>query len=252
MADHAVDDGGNGIFVYTGGRVPQHLRQIITHARIDESITEVHHGAFLNCHNLQSIDFHARVEKIGRAAFMNCSRLRSIKLLWVKKIDKDAFRCCSALANVEFGNELRSIGDYAFYWCFNIQSLNISFVREVEEAAFQHCTGLTYAVFGDELERVKGLSFDGCTRLRFITLPIKDRLVIEEAAFGRANFERVDVAGSVHKAVSSLHLDSWRVEMNAEIYHINKVLPTSYLHMKTRVIRQWIQSVTRRFRYFKV
>ena len=40
--------------------------------------------------------------------------------------------------------------------------------------------------------------------------------------------------------------------MNEEIHHINKVLPTSYSGMKTRVIQQWIQSVTRRFGHFKV
>jgi hypothetical protein len=80
----------------------------------------------------------------------------------------------------------------------------------------------------------------------------KDGLVIEKAAFNCQHLERVDLAGIVHKIVSSLHLESWRIEMNEKIHHINKVLPTSYSGMKTRVIRQWIQSVTRRFGHFKV
>ena len=251
MADHAVDDGGNDIFVYTGGRVPQHLKNIITHARIDESITEVDDEAFRNCPNLQSVEFHPGVKKIGMAAFMRCSRLRSIKLTGVKLIYLKAFWKCSALANVEFGNELRNIGSYAFYGCVNIESLDISSVRAIEGGAFQDCMGLTYAAFGDKLERIKGLSFDGCTRLKFITLPLRDR-VIKNSAFNCTNLERVDLAGNVHKIVSSLHLESWRVEMNAEIQRINKVLPTTYSGVKTRVMQQWIQLVAHRFGYLKV
>ncbi len=252
MADHhAADDGGNDIYVYTGGQVPRHLKNIITHARIDESITKVDDDAFLNCLYLHSVDFHARVERIGKDTFRNCPRLRNIKLPGAKEIDTGAFRDCTALANVEFGKELRSIGDYAFYWCMNIQSLNIPFVREVGKYAFQDCKGLTYAVFGDKLERIRGLSFDGCTRLNFITLPLKDG-VIKHGAFNRPNLERVYLVGSVHRIVSSLHVESWRVEMNAEIQRINKVLPTTYSGVKTRVIQQWVQSVTRRFVHFKV
>jgi hypothetical protein len=48
MADHADDD---DIFVYMGGRVPEHLSRIITHARIDESVTTIDDGAFSNCFN---------------------------------------------------------------------------------------------------------------------------------------------------------------------------------------------------------
>ena len=40
--------------------------------------------------------------------------------------------------------------------------------------------------------------------------------------------------------------------MNADIHRINKVLPESYSGMKTRVIQQWVQSVTRRLGHFKV
>ena len=251
MADHAIDDGENDIFVYTGGQVPQHLKNIITHARIDESITEIDDRAFQNCPNLQSVDFHPGIEKIGKAAFKKCSRLRSIKLAGVKTIGIQAF-AHSGLRDVEFGKELRSIAAYAFYRCKYIQSLDISFVKEVGKGAFEDCVGLTYAALGDKLERIKGSAFAGCTRLRFITLPIKDGLLIKDYAFNCTDLERVDLVGSVHKIVSSLHVESWRVEMNAEIHHINKVLPTSYSLMKTLVIRQWIQSVTRRFRYFKV
>ncbi len=251
MADHAADDGENNIFVYTGGQVPQHLKNIITHARIDESITEVDDEAFLHCLILQSVDCHAGVEKIGKAAFKYCSRLRRIKLPGVKKIGLMAFWNCSHLEKVEFvGKKLRSIGAFAFYRCAKLQSFHLPFVMEVERGTFQECVGLTYAAFGDELEQIGESTFNGCTRLRFVTIPLN--VIVYYAFDGCTNLESVDHTGSVHKAVSSLHLESWRVEMNAEIHRIKKVLPTSYPEMKTHVIQQWIQSVTRRFDHFKV
>jgi hypothetical protein len=86
-------------------------------------------------------------------------------------------------------------------------------------------------------------------------LPIKDGLLIKDYAFNCPNLERVDLAVGGYKIVSSLHLESWRVEMNAEIQRINKVLATTYSPnsgVKTRVIQQWVQLVARRFGYFKV
>ena len=37
------------IYVYRGGRVPEHLRQRITHARIDKSVKIIDEIAFDNC-----------------------------------------------------------------------------------------------------------------------------------------------------------------------------------------------------------
>src|SRR5210317_347987 len=102
MADHAVEEDDN-VFVYTGGRVPQDMKNIITHARIDESITEVDDGAFRNCPNLQSVDCHSEVERIGKSAFKNCPSMKRIKLPGVKTIDTEAFQHCTGLKSVKFG-----------------------------------------------------------------------------------------------------------------------------------------------------
>ena len=51
MADHAA---GDDIFVYTGGRAPQH----VVNAIIDESVEEIDDGAFRNNPNLKSVVCH--------------------------------------------------------------------------------------------------------------------------------------------------------------------------------------------------
>jgi len=54
MADHheAADNDRNNMFVYTGGRVPEHLRRHMTHARVDESVSEIDNEAFDGCEHL--------------------------------------------------------------------------------------------------------------------------------------------------------------------------------------------------------
>jgi len=114
MADHADDD---DIFVYMGGRVPEHLSRIITHARIDESVTTIDDGAFSNCFNLLDVDFHSGVDIVERNAFIDCRSLRRINLPGVRIIEDHAFEDCCDLEDVEFRNKLETIGAWAFNNC---------------------------------------------------------------------------------------------------------------------------------------
>ena len=74
MADHADDDVDNNniIYIYTGGRVPQHLKNIITHAIIDKSVREIDDEAFYNCPNLLDVKGHDGVETVRKWVFCSC------------------------------------------------------------------------------------------------------------------------------------------------------------------------------------
>ena len=64
----------------------------------------------------------------------------------------------------------------------------------------------------------------------------------------------VDLIGGIHHTVASLHLESWRSEMNNEIDRINQVLPTfTPLHKthKTGEIQRWIRSTFRQLDHYK-
>eukprot|EP00984_Skeletonema_dohrnii_P014919 scaffold6374_cov100-Skeletonema_dohrnii-CCMP3373.AAC.4 len=41
----------------------------ITHARIDESVTEIDHQAFVRCHRLLDINFHDGIGRVNIRAF---------------------------------------------------------------------------------------------------------------------------------------------------------------------------------------
>jgi hypothetical protein len=167
MADHADDD--DDVFVYTGGRVPEHLRELITHARIDKSVTVIDDRAFDECFNLLDVDFHDGVDRVGRYAFRDCHSFLRVTLPGVKIIDEMAFENCVELTDVEFGNKLETIGNSAFWRCTSLRHLKIPSIRTIERYAFCNCTNLTDAEFGEGLESIGGCAFRLC-RLGRITI----------------------------------------------------------------------------------
>jgi hypothetical protein len=59
------------------------------------------------------------------------------------------------------------------------------------------------------------------------------------------------LVGGIHKTVSSLFLESWRNEMNYEIYRINYLLANTPHLDKTTVIQRWMERVLERIRHYK-
>ena len=64
--DHADDNGGDGdIFVYRGGRAPQH----VTHVIIDKSIDEIENYAFSEYVRLVKVETHDGIRRVRAKAF---------------------------------------------------------------------------------------------------------------------------------------------------------------------------------------
>ena len=101
MADHAdEEDDGVNVFVYSGGRAPQH----VTHARIDKSVDVIEENAFRDCEHLVQVETHDGIRRVGNWAFYNCKLLRQINLKSVVEIGRSAFWGCENLESVEFGD----------------------------------------------------------------------------------------------------------------------------------------------------
>eukprot|EP00985_Skeletonema_marinoi_P017746 scaffold9811_cov147-Skeletonema_marinoi.AAC.4 len=60
----------------------------------------------------------------------------------------------------------------------------------------------------------------------------------------------VHLVGAIHNTVASLHLESWRNEMEDEINRINQDLPTIG-GGKSAAIRQWMSSVVSQIDHYK-
>eukprot|EP00985_Skeletonema_marinoi_P018167 scaffold10072_cov112-Skeletonema_marinoi.AAC.8 len=156
--DHAVDENDDDIFVYvyTGGRVPRHLKAHITRAIVDQSISVVDEYAFYNCTRLRSLECHEGVDRIRKRAFMNCTGLRVAKLIGVKFIEMEAFELCTRMLDIQFGGDLRTIGRRAFSNCNSVRRLRLTStsVVSIEELAFENCERLADVALPEGIETV--------------------------------------------------------------------------------------------------
>mmetsp|Transcript_30641 Transcript_30641/g.46330 ORF Transcript_30641/g.46330 Transcript_30641/m.46330 type:complete len:165 (+) Transcript_30641:148-642(+) len=72
-----------------------------------------------------------------------------------------------------------------------------------------------------------------------------------DRAFNSDGLSTIDLVGGIHKTISSLHLDSWKSQMNQQINRVNLTLPTVPAGSKTTFIQDWIVSTHRRFNHCK-
>ena len=256
--NHAEDDNFDGdIFIYRGGRAPQH----ISHARIDKSVDEIEDWAFDGCRNLVQVDTHDGIRKIGAYSFNRCTSLRQINLKSVVEFDWYAFGYCFDLESVEFGDRLETIGFSAFSGCSSLKHLKLPSIISIGGCAFYDCESLTDIELSDRLQRIGSGAF--WTRFRscdltHIAVPLKRNLFEFNDTFERYNqfdgcdqLTTVDLVGGTHRTVAALHMESWRTKMIAEINRINQVLPNTYAARKGGAIRQWMNSVMDKLDHYK-
>ena len=257
MADNQLfnDDGdgvggGDDVFVYTGGdqEVPRDVKRL----RIAENIDTILAEKCRECHQLIEVVGHNKMKKIEEYALSDCPSLRRVEnMQGVIEIEQYAFWNCKALSDIDF-DKLEIIGHRAFGHCKSLRSINIPSIRRVGAHGFDSCDALTDAVFGQGLGRIEQFAFWG-TALRRIVIPLKDNLILDEYAFNHCrNLSRVDtLAGGIHKTITSLHMESWRDEMQEEIDRINQTLPNTRAIIKTTAIQEWITRVLSTMEHYK-
>jgi hypothetical protein len=247
-----ADGGDEDMFVYTGG--DQEIPRDVKRVRIAENIDTIPASTFEDCRKLIEVEGHNKVKKIEEFAFNRCPRLqRMTKTTGVVEIQEGAFDSCYALSELAF-DKLEIIGRGAFYGCNSLRSINMPSIRRLRKYAFAYCTALTDAVFGKDLERIEkgAFLFSVNTALRRIVIPLKDNLMISNNAFIYCpNLSRVDAHDGIHKTISSLHMESWRVEMEEEIDRINPLPKLRFGETRTQAIKEWITRVLQRMEHYK-
>ncbi len=220
MADHHQI---GEIYVYRGGRAPQH----ITHAIIDKSVTVIDDHAFENNTSLHTVETHAGLKEIRSNAFHGCVSLTHLDL-----------------------RSVRILGEFSFSYT----GLTEPKVKRIEGCAFED-TDLDEVALPKVAEFVDGHAFYNNTRLRRICLPLKVDLFpsdFDEGSFDCCeSLATAELIGGIHETVSSLHMKVWRDDMTGEINRINTTLPRIPSAQKTTVIRWWLQTVHSRIEHYK-
>ncbi len=248
------NDDGDDIFVYTGGEqeVPRDVKRV----RIAENINTIPAWTFAHCRQLIEVEGHDKLKKIEQRAFHECPSLRrATKMQGVVEVEDYAFGRCSALSELDF-DKLEIIGLGAFTDCKSLSATNMPSVRRIGAYAFNGCDALTDVVLGEKLERIYALAFYGCSALRSISIPLKHGgLIFVENSFNYCNnLSRVDILDGIHESITSLHLESWRKDMEQEIDSINQNLPNIRVLFgwgKGQEIQEWIRRVLFRMEHYK-
>ena len=258
-ADHAVEDDGffdGDIFVYRGGRAPQHVA--ITHVLIDISVSKIEDDAFHGCERLLTVETHDGLRKVGKYAFCGCKSLRQINLKSAVEIERWALEGCVNLESVEFGDRLETIREAALSVCNSLIRLKLpSSVITIERSVFYWCERLTDVELSERLQTIGACAFYYCERRKRIAIPLRRGLFLcdedeEYNQFGYCDqLTTVDLVGGTHRTVALLHMESWRTDMIAEINRINQVLPNTHADEKTNEIRQWMHSVLDKMDHYK-
>ena len=112
---------------------------------IPSSVTDIHYGAFLYCHNLMAIDIPNSVKHIDGAAFMNCVGLTEIAIPeGITEIASQIFDGCTSLTSVTIPESVTEIGGNAFEYCSSLTSITIpQNVTSISSSAFRGCDNLT-------------------------------------------------------------------------------------------------------------
>ena len=105
-------------------------------------------------------EFHAvsDAEKIGTSAFMNCYNLEMINFSVSKLIGGNAFYRCESLIDANFP-AVRLIDNSAFMHCENLTSINFPSIAKIGHLVFAQCFSLISASFGTVFETETEIEF---------------------------------------------------------------------------------------------
>lgn len=250
MADQAAND-AEILFIYTGGRVPEHIKEHITHAIIDKSVKSIDDFAFYECPLLLHVEMHDGLERVGREAFAHCPSLMQVRMPGVRIIEDAAFFDCQQLIEI-LGDKLEVIRFAAFSHCISLRHITLPTVKDIGVAAFFCCEQLTDADFGALLERIGQRAFRRCFNLRRISIPMRQGMLECDIFNYCENLVRIDFIGNIHRTTSYLSMQSWRNDIEEQIRWINRFLPTIPSNMKTMALQQWMGSIHQKLESYKI
>lgn len=127
-----------------GFRVPEGVKENITHIIIEDGVESIQRSAFANCSSLEEIQIPESVVSIGPGAFEGCSSLEFIQL----------------------PSGLEEIRAYTFAGCTSLKEITIpENTTWIAYGAFAH-SGLTYVkILSKGLDYIADDAFDGCDPL---------------------------------------------------------------------------------------
>lgn len=145
---------------------------------IDDGITTIEAGAFMNCCELISIVIPESIKVIGSNAFEGCTSLESVVIPnSVKELGNSIFKGCKKLQHIVLPNSLSYIPSGTFCDCESLQEMILSDnIKKIESYSFHNCTSLRQIIVTSKLEEIGNCAFENCSSLKHFFTQSIDQL----------------------------------------------------------------------------
>ena len=166
----------------------------VTSVVLGEGVTQIETEAFMNCINLEHVEFPSgltdilsfafsgckkleltslpnSVTKIGNSAFMGCKKLELTALPDnLTAINERAFIGCTMLKLAALPDGVTSIGSHAFYDCVNLALTELpESITSIGMAAFWECKNLALTDIPGKVASIGENAFSKCTGIKSLT-----------------------------------------------------------------------------------
>lgn len=152
---------------------------------VDDNITVISDGAFLNCKRITEIVLPEKIEIIGSNCFEGCESLQFVKANYhndilatldtypvslpisLKSIGDYAFRGCKSLTSVHIGNGVKIIPTGLFCECEKLVDVELpSSIEKIGASSFAYCINLkSFHIFGINLTEIGEYAFEDCRNM---------------------------------------------------------------------------------------
>jgi len=144
----------------------------ITSVVLHDDITEIGWGAFIDCTELEAINFPSKITKIRDHAFSGCSSLKRATIKGdVDYIGDGVFNHCTSLTEVDIDGKSAILGNGGtgvFEGCTMLSTVNVWDVTTLSRGMFKGCTSLTDIIIPGGVETVGSYLFEDCTNLKTV------------------------------------------------------------------------------------
>ena len=186
---------GDALFVPEEGVTKSGIKKVVV---IDGS--DIADEAFMNCANLESIDFSKLPNSIGAKAFFDCQKLTSFAFSdSLSSIGDEAFWNCRGLTSIEIPGSSTTIGDFAFSQCMGVKTVRILGDTTIGECAFQSCTSMESIEISGDVSGIGPSAFNSCLALTSVQFGGTVDNIAEYAFLQCRNLSKITIPVSVTK-----------------------------------------------------
>ena len=199
---------------------------------IPSTIKSIGVNAFINCVNLETVEFAegvTQLTKLDNYTFQNCKSLKNINIpTSVKTFGTYVFDGCESLTNIELHDGVTALGDYMFRES-GLTSFTVpTGVKVLPQYLFALCADLKEVKLYEKVTTINGYVFRGCESLTSIDLP-DSITTLAQYAFAGAYFDEVTVPGNVQ----------------VNNYLFSDTSTTSYTYVKKIILSEGITQIGR-------